>query len=178
LPPVTLEGGYDKVRTPQSRGFSLIRPSSTCPRPGLDPASTHRRSAERKGRHGTGLRVFSPSHPLRHHGVKGWPAIPRTRRYNHLHKDRQNFTSRHPGVPVSSYPIKGQARALQEKGATNERTRQDTSQKTRSNEQRHTTHRSTSQAISLYSHFPFETWARFPLSQLVTPTQALRCKEI
>jgi hypothetical protein len=30
----------------------------------------------------------------------------------------------------------------------------------------------------LYSHFFFETWARFPLSQLVTPTQALRCKEI
>jgi hypothetical protein len=30
----------------------------------------------------------------------------------------------------------------------------------------------------LYSHFPSETWARFPLSQLVTPTQALRYKEI
>jgi hypothetical protein len=42
----------------------------------------------------------------------------------------------------------------------------------------HTTHISTSQAICLYSHSPFETWARFPLSQLVTPTQALRCKEI
>jgi hypothetical protein len=31
---------------------------------------------------------------------------------------------------------------------------------------------------SLYSHFFFETWTRFPLSQLVTLTQALRCKEI
>jgi hypothetical protein len=30
----------------------------------------------------------------------------------------------------------------------------------------------------LYSHFFSETWDRFPLSQLVTPTQALRCKEI
>jgi hypothetical protein len=30
----------------------------------------------------------------------------------------------------------------------------------------------------LYSHFSFETWAQFPLSQLVTPTQAIRCKEI
>jgi hypothetical protein len=29
----------------------------------------------------------------------------------------------------------------------------------------------------LYSHF-FETWDLLPLSQLVTPTQALRCKEI
>jgi hypothetical protein len=30
----------------------------------------------------------------------------------------------------------------------------------------------------LYSHFFSETWDRFPLSQLVTPTQALRCKKI
>jgi hypothetical protein len=94
-------------------GYSAL---STRPRPGLDPASTHRRSARRKGRRGTGLGVFSPSHSLRHHGVQGWPAIPRARRYSHLHRDRQNFTSRHPGVSASSYPIKGQARALQEGG--------------------------------------------------------------
>jgi hypothetical protein len=118
LPPITLEGGYNKVRTPRSQGFGLIRPSSTHPRPGLDPASTQRRSVERKGRRGIGLRVFSPSHPLRHHGVQGWPAIPRARRYSHLHRDRQTFTSRHPGVLASSYPIKGQARALQ--GATDQ----------------------------------------------------------
>jgi hypothetical protein len=31
---------------------------------------------------------------------------------------------------------------------------------------------------SLYSFVSLETWARFPLSQLVTPTQAPRCKEI
>jgi hypothetical protein len=30
----------------------------------------------------------------------------------------------------------------------------------------------------LYSHFLSETWDRLPLSQLVTLTQALRCKEI
>jgi hypothetical protein len=30
----------------------------------------------------------------------------------------------------------------------------------------------------LYSFTSFETWARCPLSQLVTPTQAPRCKEI
>jgi hypothetical protein len=77
------------------------------PRPGLDPASTHHRSAGRKGQRGTGLRVFSPSHPLRHHGVQGWPAIPRAHCYSHLYRDRQNFTSKHPGVPASSYPIKG-----------------------------------------------------------------------
>jgi hypothetical protein len=81
--------------------------------PGLDPASTQRRSAGRKGRRGTGLRVFPPFRPRRHHGVQGWPAIPGARRYSHLYRNRQNFTSRHPGVPASSYPIKGQARALQ-----------------------------------------------------------------
>jgi hypothetical protein len=27
-------------------------------------------------------------------------------------------------------------------------------------------------------YFSLETWDRFPLSQLVTPMQALRCKEI
>jgi hypothetical protein len=30
----------------------------------------------------------------------------------------------------------------------------------------------------LYSHFLSKTWDRLPLSQLITPTQALRCKEI
>jgi hypothetical protein len=38
--PATLEGGYDKVRTPRFQGFGLIRSASTRPRPGLDPAST------------------------------------------------------------------------------------------------------------------------------------------
>jgi hypothetical protein len=36
--------------------------------------------------------------------------------------------------------------------------------------------------INISSNTPFysflETWDRFPLSQLVTPTQALRCKKI
>jgi hypothetical protein len=86
-PLITLEGGYDKDRTPQSRRLGLIHPSLTRPRPGLDPASTHRRSTRKKGRRGTGLRVFSPSHPLRNHGVPGWPAIPGARRYSHLHRD-------------------------------------------------------------------------------------------
>jgi hypothetical protein len=39
--------------------------------------------------------------------------------------------------------------------------------------------RSTSQAISfVLSLFLSETWNWLPLSQLITPTQALRCKEI
>jgi hypothetical protein len=35
LPPITLEGGYNKVRTPRSQGFVLIRPASTQPRPSV-----------------------------------------------------------------------------------------------------------------------------------------------
>jgi hypothetical protein len=80
---------------------------SAHPRPGLDPASTHHRSAGKKGRRGTGLRVFSPSRPRRYYGVWGWPAILEARRYSHLRRNQQNFTSRLPDVLVSSYPIKG-----------------------------------------------------------------------
>jgi hypothetical protein len=69
--------------------------------PVLDPASTHRRLTRKKGRRGTGLGVFSPSRPLRHHGVQGWPAILGARRYSHLHRDRQNFTSK---APLASLP--------------------------------------------------------------------------
>jgi hypothetical protein len=145
LPPITIEGGYDKVRILQSRGFGLIHLASTQPRLGLD---VHRWLTGKKGQHGTGLRVISPSRPRRHHGAQVWTAIPGTRRYSHPHRDRQNFTSRHPGAPASSFPIKGQARALQ--GA-----KQDTSQKPGASKQRHTIHRSTSQAITfVLSHFP------------------------
>jgi hypothetical protein len=115
LSSTTLEEGYDKVRTPRSWGFGLIHLTSTLPRPGLD---AYHRSAGKKGQRGTGLRVISPSRPRRHHGVQGWPAIPGARRYSRLYRDRQNFTSRYPGVPASSYPIKGQARALQRKKKT------------------------------------------------------------
>jgi hypothetical protein len=63
---------------------SGIRPYPTS----LDPALTHHRSTRKKSLCGIGLRVFSPSRPRRHHGVRGWPAIPEARRYSHLHMDR------------------------------------------------------------------------------------------
>jgi hypothetical protein len=73
-----------------------------------------------------------------------------------------------PGIPASSYPIKGQAGALQ---------------RTPGNGQRNTSHPPIIEdqhlkQSPLYSQLFSETWARFPLSQLVTPTQALRCKKI
>jgi hypothetical protein len=128
---------------------------STCPRPGLDPASTYHRLARRKGRCGTGLEVFSLSCPLRHHGVRGWPAIPRAHRYSHLHRDRQKDR---PGLYRGEGRSKTQAKSQASKGT------QPTDQHLKQS--------------PLYSHFSFETWAWSPLSQLVTPTQALRCKEI
>jgi hypothetical protein len=74
-----------------------------------------------------------------------------------------------PSVLASSYPIKGQARALRERAQMNER------RKPRTSLQFTDQHLKQS---PVYSHFSFETWAQFPLSQLVTPTQALWCKEI
>jgi hypothetical protein len=141
-PLTTLEEGYDKVRIPQSRGFGLIRSASTQPRPDLD---THHRSARKKNRRGTGLRVFSPPHPRRHHGVQGWPAIPEARRYSHPHRDRQNFTLRRPRHPGLLLPYK---RAGQ--GFTRG---QEASQRPSTSEQRHLTQRSTSQAITLVLFF-------------------------
>jgi hypothetical protein len=59
----------------------------------VDPPrpSPHRRSTRKKGRRDIGPGVFSPSHPLRHHGVQGWLAILGARGYSSLHSDRQNF---------------------------------------------------------------------------------------
>jgi hypothetical protein len=108
--PVTLEGRYDKARIPQSLGFGLIYPVSTRPRPSLDASHS---STGKEGWHGAALRVTTASHPLRHHGVQGWPSIPRARRYSHLNRDRQNIISRLPAVLASSRPIKGQAGGLQ-----------------------------------------------------------------
>jgi hypothetical protein len=74
--------------------------------PVLDPTSTYHRSAGRKGRRGTGLRVFSPSRPLRHHGLQGWPVILGARRYSHLYRDQPNFTSKTPRRPYLLLPYK------------------------------------------------------------------------
>jgi hypothetical protein len=73
------------------------------PRPGLNPALTNRRSTKKQGLHATGPGISSPSHPLHHHGVQGWPAISGARRYSGFHSARQNFTSKaSSGVSTSS----------------------------------------------------------------------------
>jgi hypothetical protein len=168
LSSTALEEGYDKVRTPRSRGFGLIRLTSTLPRPGLD---AYHWSAGKKGQRGTGLKVISPSCPRRPHGVQGWPAIPGARRYSRLYRDRQNFTSRYPGVPASSYPIKGQARALQRKKKTQGKNQVPASKGTQLRDQH------LKQSPPLYSFTFFETWARRPLSPACNPYASTSVQE-
>jgi hypothetical protein len=80
-----------------------VDPSSTRPQPTAG-------QTRKQGLHATGSGVFLPSHPLRHHGVRGWPAILGARRYSGLHSARQNFTSKAPPASLPPLdPIKGQA---------------------------------------------------------------------
>jgi hypothetical protein len=163
VPPlIPLEAEYDECRTPKFPGLGLIHSPLTH----LDQASTNRRSTKKQGLHATGPGVFSPSHPLRHHGVRGWPTIPGARRYSGFHSARQNFTSKaSPDVSASSWPYKREGRGLYEGG------------RIRKNKSSPHRRRSTSQAISFVLSLS-KTWDQLSLSQLVTPTQALRCKKI
>jgi hypothetical protein len=87
------------------------------PRPGLDPASSNYQSTKKQGLHATGSGFFSLSHPLRHHGVRGWPTILGIRRYNDFHNTRQNFISKaSPDVSASSRPYKRAGMGLCEGG--------------------------------------------------------------
>jgi hypothetical protein len=143
-------------------------PSSTLPRPSLDPPPVNRE--ERPTWHRTrGLFTVSSSTSPWCSGMTGHS------RGTSLQPPPQRSTKLHlkgtPGAPASSYPIKGQAGALQGGQTNNE-------QQTTKNQSPSHQRRPTSQAISFVISLSFDTWARFPLSQLVTPTQALRCKEI
>jgi hypothetical protein len=153
IPPlITLEGEYDEYRTPKFLGLGLIHSPTTH----LDPSSTNRRSTRKKGQRDTGSRVFSLSHPLRHHGIRGWPVILRARRYSDLYITRQNFTSKTPSASLPPLdPIKGQAR---------DSTKGDDNGQAKSQSPSHR-RRSTSQAISfVLSFFLSETRDRLPLS--------------
>jgi hypothetical protein len=107
VPPlIPLEANHDECRSPKFLGLGLIHSPSTQ----LDPASTNRQSTKEQGPHATRPGVFSPSQPLRHHGVQGWPTIPGACRYSSFHSARQNFTSKAPPASLPSLdPIKGKA---------------------------------------------------------------------
>jgi hypothetical protein len=160
---VTLEGGYDKARIPSSRGFDLIRPTLTLPRPGLDAQHS---SIGKEGQYGTVLQVISSSHPRRHHGVQEWPTILRARRYSHLNRDRQNIVSRLLGALASSDPIKKTGQ---------DPTRGHGQQARHKSEAKYQQPEAPNTEINISSNhlctlFSFsETWARCPLSQACDP---------
>jgi hypothetical protein len=142
-------------------------------RPGLKRVGQQRRNARtsttgiaRSSQDPGSFTVPSPTSP-RH---------PRDGRHSHMHVARATSTAhtvpsplRHrlrvlgtPRPPLD--PIKERAEGSPDKRTT-----------------RKTDVFSTSE-INISSNTPFyssfETWDRFPLSQLITPTQALRCKEV
>jgi hypothetical protein len=139
------------------------------PRPVLDPASTNRRSKQE-------CKACVTQDPESFHRLILYVTmVSRDGRPFSGHVTTTTSTAfdktspqRHPGVPASSYPIKGQA-------GDSTRGKKDGRKKTShlpTIEDQHI------KQSPLYSHFFSETWDRFPLSQLVTPTQTLRCKEI
>jgi hypothetical protein len=78
---------------------------------------------------------------------------------------------RHPRCPCLLLPYKRVGRGLYKGGTENNRRRKENQSPSHQRDQH-------LKQSPLYSRFFSETWDWFPLSQLVTPTQALRCKEI
>jgi hypothetical protein len=140
------------------------------PRPDLDPVSTNRRSKQeckacmtqdQEFFHCLILYVTMVSRDGR--PFSGHVATTTSTKFN------KTLPQRHPRCPCLLLPYKRADRGLY-KGATN-------------NGRKKTGHLPTIEdqhlkQSPLYFHFLSETWDRFSLSQLVTPTQALRCKEI
>jgi hypothetical protein len=107
------------------------------------------------------LRVISPSRLPQRHGVQGWPAIPRARRYGQLNRNRQKHHLKAPrrlGL-LSPYKRAGQ-------GSTTKRRMR---KKNKRQQARHKIE------IDISSNHPcplfpiFETWARRPLSHACNP---------
>jgi hypothetical protein len=166
LSPINLEGGYDKARIPRSRRFGLIRPASTQPR---RPALFDRKERPTWHRAPGHFTISSPTSP-RCPGMAGhsWstPLQPLLQGSTTHHLK----TPRCPGLPL---PYKRAGQGSTRGGE------QDTSPKPSASKQRHTTQRSTSQAITLVLFFLSLRLGLGALShKLVTPTQAPRCKEI
>jgi hypothetical protein len=131
-------GRIRRVTYPKIPGTRPYPFSVDPPRPVLDLASTNHQSTRKQGLHATRSGGFSPSHPLRHHGVRRWPAILGARRYSGFNSARQNFTSKpSPGVSASSWPYKRAGRGLYERGTEKAKNQSPSHRR-----------RSTSQAIS------------------------------
>jgi hypothetical protein len=166
LPLITLEGEYDEYRTPRFQGLGLIRSPSTH----LDPTSTNWWSKQE-------CKACVTQDPESFYRLilyitmvsrDGWPFSGHVTTTTSIAFDKTS-PQRHPRCPYLLLPYKRAGRGLY-KAATE-------------NGWKKTSHLPTieDQHINqspLYFHFLSETWDRFPLSQLVTPTQALKCKDI
>jgi hypothetical protein len=150
--PVTLEGGNDKARIPQSRGFDLIRPTLTWPR----------RSA-RFNREGRTVWHRAPGHFAVLSSTSPWCTGMAGHSQGTLLQSLQQGSTKHhlkaPCVLVSSCPIKGQA---------GDNKQQTTKPRVKHSKAPHTEiNISSNHLCTLFSLF--ETWARCPISQACNP---------
>jgi hypothetical protein len=165
-PLIPLEAEYDEYRTLKFLGFGLIYSPSTH----LDSASTRPRPTVGQQR----SKACMPQDPGSFHRLilyvtmvfgDGRPFSEHVATAASTALDKTSLL-RHPPVSLPPLdPIKGQAGDSTKEG------------RTRKNKSSPHRRRLTSQAISFVLSLS-ETWDRLPFSQLVTPTQALRCKEI
>jgi hypothetical protein len=164
IPPlIPLKGEYDEYHTPKFPGLGLIRSPSTRPRP----------TAGQQG-----SKTCMPQDPESFHRLilyvtmvsrNGWPFPRHVTTAASTALDKTSLLRPPPTSLSPLDPIKGQA---------GDSTKGD-GRRTSKNQSPSHRRRSTSQAISfVLSLFLSETWDWLPLSQFVTPTQALRCKEI
>jgi hypothetical protein len=168
VPPlIPLEAEYDECRTPKFLGLGLILSPSTH----LDPASTRPRPTAGQQR----SKACMPQDPGSFHRLilyvtmvsgDGRPFSEHVATMTSIALDKTSLLRHHPASLPSLDPIKGKA-----------------GDSTKGEEKGKTSHHPTVadqhlKQSPLYSLFLSETWDRLPLSKLVTPTQALRCKEI
>jgi hypothetical protein len=146
-------------------------------RPGLDPHQSYKGTTTRTST--TGNRTSSVAPWISHRPVinittmpQGWPACTGAHRHSNTDSACSAFSSKAPPrVCCKSYPplesIKGEGKDL---------SRQEDRRRENKTDTFPTSEINISSNTPLY--YFFETWDRFPLLRLVTPTQALRCKEI
>jgi hypothetical protein len=166
-PLIPLEAEYDEYRIPKFPGLDLIHSPSTH----LDPASTRPRPTAGQQR----SKACMPQDPGSFHCLilyitmvfgDGRPFSEHVATASSTALDKTSLL-RHPLVSLSPLdPIRGKA-----------------GDSTKGDGQGKISHHPTIEdqhlkQSPLYSVSLSETWDRLSLSQLVTPTQALRCKEI
>jgi hypothetical protein len=148
------------------RGYNLTRPRPPPVNKGLTPVCRTQGVARPLQRQGV-LLFRRP----RRHKTQGWPVRTWARRYSSTHSARSAFLSK---TPLGIYCKPEPSPCVYKRGGPGALRRE------KKGEDK--TSVFLTSAINISSNTSLssslETWDRLPLSQLVTPTQALRCKEI